>query len=63
MEQPREALKKLNVSAEMPEFRIMAVRIRPSPRGWMNRRYKSADYGIWRFAQAVDRSYRGRKYR
>jgi caspase domain-containing protein len=27
----------------------------------MNRRYKSADYGIWRFAQAVDSSCRGQE--
>jgi hypothetical protein len=61
MEQAREALKKLNVFAEMPEFRIIVSRIRRSRRKRMNRRYKSADYGIWRFAQAVDRSCRGRK--
>jgi Caspase domain len=52
MERAREALKKLNVYAEMLEFRIIALRIRPPPRRRMNRGYKSADYGIWRFAQA-----------
>jgi len=61
MEQAREALKKLNVFAEMLEFRIIASRIRRSRPTWMNRRYKSADYGIWRFAQAVDGSCRGGK--
>src|SRR5438105_1882915 len=45
----------------MREFRIIASRIRRPRPTWMNRRYNSADYGVWRFAQAVDRSCRGQE--
>src|SRR5258706_10728888 len=63
MEQAREALKKLNVSVEMLEFRIVASRIRPPSRRRMNRRYKSADYRIWRVAATTGKSGRGREKR
>src|SRR6266404_3477886 len=37
------------------------VGIRRSRPAWMNRRYNSADYGMWRFTQAADRSCRGQE--
>jgi len=49
MEQAREALKKLNVFAEMlnvPNHCAADQAIEPPRGAWMNRRYGSADYGI-----------------
>jgi len=49
MEQAREALKKLNVFAEMlnvPNHCAADQAIEPWGCGRMNRRYASADYGI-----------------
>jgi hypothetical protein len=46
MERAREALKKLNVFAQLPPV--------PNHLGHLNRRGLYADYGIWRFARVVD---------
>jgi hypothetical protein len=46
MERAREALKKLNVFAQLPSV--------PNHLGHLNRRGLAADYGIQRFARTVD---------
>src|SRR5258708_36595614 len=63
MERAREPLKKLNVFAERIDFRIIALRIRRPRRSRMNRRYKSADYGIWRVPAPPETGARGRQIR